>query len=377
MSAFKRARRGYKSDQRLYRKLILIQQIVDKLNPSQHNLLNNTEFLYENSPCGHLSFLPDGTIFRLNQTLLDWIGLNNEEITGQKKFHDILSVGGKLYYQMVVLPLLNRQGFINEINFDIDLKNGNAFPSLVNAVNIKDDDGKTIAVHATILKITDRKKYESELLRSKQFAEEERKRFESLSNIIPEIIWTALADGSVNFTNKRFFEYFKYQEETSRKTSLLHLFHPKDRKRLFKDWIEAVKQGEKFESEVMLKNHTGKFRWFLIRAVPYKDLNNKIEMWFGSCINIHEHKKQQLQAVENLNNSLSEASGLISMKEKTLEEIAYSQSHLVRRPLANILGLVDMLETTEEPSGNDAIVAMLKQSAAELDQMVKNIVLKV
>lgn len=350
---------------------------MDKLNPSQHNLLNNTEFLYENSPCGHLSFLPDGTIFRLNQTLLDWIGLNNEEITGQKKFHDILSVGGKLYYQMVVLPLLNRQGFINEINFDIDLKNGNAFPSLVNAVNIKDDDGKTIAIHATILKITDRKKYESELLRSKQFAEEERKRFESLSNIIPEIIWTALANGSVNFTNKRFFEYFKYQEETSRKTSLLHLFHPKDRKRLFKDWIEAVKQGEKFEAEVMLKNHTGKFRWFLIRAVPYKDLNNKIEMWFGSCINIHEHKKQQLQAVENLNNSLSEASGLISMKEKTLEEIAYSQSHLVRRPLANILGLVDMLETTEEPSGNDAIVAMLKQSAAELDQMVKNIVLKV
>jgi len=275
------------------------------------------------------------------------------------------------------IPLLNRQGFVDEINFDIAVKNGTSFPCLLNAVGLKGADGKTTAIHAIILKITDRKKYESELLKSKQIAEEERKRFESLSNIIPEIIWTALANGSVNFTNKRFFEYFKYQEETSRKTSLLHLFHPKDRKILFKNWIEAVKQGEKFEAEVMLKNHAGNFRWFLIRAFPYKDLNNKIEMWFGSCINIHEHKKQQLQAVENLNNSLSEASGLISMKEKTLEEIAYRQSHLVRRPLANILGLVDMLETTEEPSGNDAIVAMLKQSAAELDQMVKNIVLKV
>lgn len=350
---------------------------MGSLHPDQQSLLTSTEFLYENSPCGILSFLPGGSIFRVNKTLLNWIELSSEEIIGQKKFHDILSVGGKLYYQMVALPLLNRQGFINEINFDIDLKNGTAFPSLVNAVTIKGDDGKTIAIHATILKITDRKKYESELLRSKQFAEEERKRFESLSNIIPEIIWTALANGNINFMNERFFEYFKYANISSKRSALIHLFHPRDWKKIFKLWIEAVKNAEKFEAEVLLKKHSGGFEWFLIRAVPYKDSNDHIEMWFGSCTNVHKHIMQQKLAVENLNNSLSEASGLISMKEKTLEEIAYSQSHLVRRPLANILGLVDMLETTEEPSGNDAIVAMLKQSAAELDQMVKNIVLKV
>ncbi|MVN22476.1 PAS domain S-box protein [Mucilaginibacter arboris] len=350
---------------------------MNRLQPEEQNLLTSTEFLYENSPCGHLSFHPDGKIFRVNKTLLNWIGLNNEEIIEQKKFHDILSVGGKLYYQMVVLPLLNRQGFINEINFDIDLKNGTAFPSLVNAVNIKGDDGKTIAVHASILKITDRKKYESELLRSKQFAEEERKRFESLSNIIPEIIWTALANGNVNFMNERFFEYFACKNETPRKTALLHLIHPQKRKELFRLWIESVKNGEKFEAEVLLKKQFNNYEWFLIRAIPYKNSNDYIETWFGSCTNIHEHKMQQLQAVKNLSNSLSEASEIISSKEKTLEEIAYSQSHLVRRPLANIIGLVEMLETTEESSANNSIVGMLKQSAAELDVMVKDIVLKV
>lgn len=190
---------------------------MDNTNLDQQNVLRSAEFLYENSPCGHISFLPDGTIFRVNKTMLNWIGLNSEEIVGKKKFHDILSVGGKLYYQMVVLSLLNRQGFINEINFDIDLKNGTTFPSLVNAVNIKNDDGKIISVNVSILKITDRKKYESELLRSKQFAEEERKRFESLSNIIPEIIWTALANGNVNFMNERFFEYFKKNRRNTKK----------------------------------------------------------------------------------------------------------------------------------------------------------------
>ncbi|MGI4022445.1 MAG: PAS domain-containing protein [Janthinobacterium lividum] len=350
---------------------------METLHPEQENLLSNSAYLYENSPCGHLSFFPGKNIFQINQTLLNWIGLSREEVFSQKKFQDLITVGGKLYYQMVVVPLLNRQGFLNEINFDIIVKNGTPFPCLFNAIGIKSDDGKTIAVHATILKITDRKQYESELLMSKKMAEEERKRFESLSNIIPEIIWTALANGSVNFMNERFFEYFKKSNETLRKTSLLHLIHPPYRKKILKLWIDAVQNGEKFEAEVLLKKQWNNYEWFIVRAVPYRNDNNVVEMWFGSCTNIHEHKKQQLKAVENLNHSLSEASEIISSKEKTLEEIAYSQSHLVRRPLANIIGLVEMLECTEEDSMNNSITTMLKQSAAELDEMIKQIVLKV
>ncbi len=336
----------------------------------------STDFLYEKSPCGLLSFYPELPILKINQTLLNWLELDAEEVLCKKRFFDLLSVGGKLYYEMVFLPLLNRQGFVNEINFDIAIKNGKSFPCLFSAVGLKGIDG-AMAVHATILKITDRKKYESELLRSKLFAEEERKRFESLSNIIPEIIWTALANGNVNFMNERFFEYFNSSNNTLRKTSLLHLIDPPYRKKILKHWVETVKKGEKFEAEVLLKNQFGHFEWFLIRAVPYKNENKHIEMWFGSCTNIHEHKKQQMLAVENLSNSLSEASEKISSKDKTLKEIAYNQSHLVRRPLANILGLVDMLEITEETSENSAIISMLKQSAAELDMMVKDIVFKV
>ncbi|MGI4749755.1 MAG: PAS domain S-box protein [Janthinobacterium lividum] len=346
---------------------------METLHLEQENLLSNTAYLYENSPCGHLSFYPGKSIFQINQTLLNWIGLSREEVFSKKKFQDLITVGGKLYYQMVVLPLLNRQGFLNEINFDINVKNGPSFPCLFNAIGIKSEDGKTIAVHATILKITDRKQYESELLMSKKMAEEERKRFESLSNIIPEIIWTAMADGNVNFMNERFFEYFNCAETTTRKTSLLHIIHEKNRKIIFRSWIEAVKNGEKFEAEVLLKKSFKQYEWFLIRAVPYKNTIGHIEMWFGSCTNINEHKMKQ----EYLNNSLSEAGEIISIKEKTLIDIAYSQSHLVRRPLANIIGLVEMLENDEGCNTNNAIVMMLKQSASELDKMVKDIVLKV
>lgn len=352
---------------------------MDTLTLDQKNLLSSTEYLYENSPCGHLSFYPGKQIIHINQTLLDWIGLSREDVVNQKKFQDLVTVGGKMYYQMVVLPLLNRQGFINEINFDISVKNGVPFPCLFNAHGIKNNDGKTVAVHATILKITDRKQYESELLKSKKMAEEERKRFESLSNIIPEIIWTALSNGNVNFMNERFFEYFDCQDIVPRKTSLLHIIHQDHCTRVFRSWVNAVKRGEKFEAEILLQKSSNQYEWFLIRAVPYKNENDHIEMWFGSCTNINEHKKKQELKVESLNHSLSEAGEIISIKEKTLEDIAYSQSHLVRRPLANIIGLVEMLECKEEEeaSTNNSIVLMLKQSAAELDKMIKDIVLKV
>ena len=350
---------------------------MEIFDPGHENLLSNTTYLYDNSPCGHLSFYPGKHIFCINQTLLDWIGLDREEVINQKRFQDLITVGGKMYYQMVVLSLLNRQGFLNEINFDVAVKNGDTFPCLFNACGIKGEDGKTVAVHATILKITDRKEYESELLRSKKMAEEERKRFESLSNIIPEIIWTALANGNVNFMNERFFEYFTHTDAVPRKTALLHIIHQKHCNKIFRSWAQSVQRGEKFEAEVLLKKQSDQYEWFLVRAVPYKNDAGHIEMWFGSCTNINEHKKKQELKVESLNNSLSEAGEIISTKEKTLHEIAYSQSHLVRRPLANIIGLVEMLEYTEQADTNNAVVSMLKQSAAELDEMVKDIVLKV
>ena len=40
------------------------------------------EELYEHAPCGFLSVTLDGTIVRVNQTLLDWTGYSREAILG-------------------------------------------------------------------------------------------------------------------------------------------------------------------------------------------------------------------------------------------------------------------------------------------------------
>lgn len=61
-------------------------------------------------------------------------------------------------------------------------------------------------------------------------------------------------------------------------------------------------------------------------------------------------------------------------KTETLKKVASDQSHLVRAPLANVLGLVSLLEQAGTNEESKELLAMLKESATELDRVITNIV---
>ncbi|SDE63929.1 PAS fold-containing protein [Mucilaginibacter pineti] len=56
-----------------------------------------------------------------------------------------------------------------------------------------------------------------------------------------------------------------------------------------------------------------------------------------------------------------------------LDEIGFIQSHLVRKPLANIIGLAGLIAEELADKKVDQLCTMLKNSTAELDQIVKDI----
>lgn len=57
-------------------------------------LEDSAEDLYERAPCGYLSTLLDGTIAKINTTLLNWLGHQRGDLVGRKTFSDLLTVGG-------------------------------------------------------------------------------------------------------------------------------------------------------------------------------------------------------------------------------------------------------------------------------------------
>ncbi|MGX1567676.1 PP2C family protein-serine/threonine phosphatase [Streptomyces sp. NPDC055506] len=134
-------------------------------------LEDSAEDLYEAAPCGYLSTMMDGTIAKINATLLDWLGLEREAVVGRKRFADLLTVGGRLYHETHFAPLLRMQGELRGIALDLRRQGGGRLPVLVSAVVKYGTGGEPLLIRVTVFDASDRRSYETELLRRRKEAE--------------------------------------------------------------------------------------------------------------------------------------------------------------------------------------------------------------
>jgi len=341
-----------------------------KNEPLRFAEITSSDHLYQKAPCGFISFLPDGSILRVNETLCNWLGLTEEKIY-DLKFSSLLTKGGSLYYEMVITPLLNIRGFANEINFSFVGLNGN-FDTLFNAVACYDEEGIIIAINATVQNITDRKKYEAELLLSKRYAEEEKRRFEFLSNTIPNLVWTAWPTGELNFINQKLKDYFG--EHNINEYKKFSGVYREDRGSVVAAWDFCLKNGRKLEKEIRLHAKGKDPEWFLLRSEPYYDKEGSLVLWFGSFTSIHKQKLLQLANYSSLSSSLSIAHKTIDDNKEMFMKIAMNQSHMIRKPVANIMGLISLLNEIKISGEGHELLILLNKSVEELDMLIKEIV---
>jgi phosphoserine phosphatase RsbU/P len=143
-------------------------------------LEDSAEDLYENAPCGYLSTLLDGQIAKVNTTLLTWLGYRRDELVGRRYLSDLLTVGGRIYYETHLAPLVSMQGEVRGVALDLQAADGARLPVLITSVVKTDASGEPILVRTTVFDARDRRAYERELLRARQEAEGERARLQQL-----------------------------------------------------------------------------------------------------------------------------------------------------------------------------------------------------
>lgn len=95
-----------------------------------------------------------------------------------------------------------------------------------------------------------------------------------------------------------------------------------------------------------------------------------------ACMGVVFEKKYKLELIEEKNKAeLQEM--MIKGQNKHLEEIAFTTSHVIRKPLANILALTDMLNSEVITDTHiKEVITHLETSTLRLDEAVKDIVLK-
>jgi sigma-B regulation protein RsbU (phosphoserine phosphatase) len=122
--------------------------------------------LFENAPCGYLTIGPDGRIKKVNATLTAWTGIEADKFVG-RRLHQFLNMAGRIYYETHIAPLLRMQGFFNEFALDFETAAGERLPVIANAAERRDAEGGLLFTAVVVLKATDRRRYERELVDSK------------------------------------------------------------------------------------------------------------------------------------------------------------------------------------------------------------------
>jgi PAS domain S-box-containing protein len=259
-------------------------------SPAYLDYLDSYEELYQQAPCGYISHLPDGTIVRINDTLCRWLGCSRDGVTGKKKITDFFDFGGKIFYQTHHYPLLKLQGYVSELSYNLLTADEGTLPVLISAITKKDERGNIVVVQATIFDITERKKYERELLNARKKAEEAERRFRFMAESIPAYVWTMEPNGEMDYYSRKFYDCTgkDFGDDAVSREDWGALLHPRDRQKTYQALDYALKTGEEYKIDHRISNKNGGYTWMQSRAVPYRDESGKIVKWFGATIDIQE-----------------------------------------------------------------------------------------
>ena len=129
--------------------------------------------------------------------------------------------------------------------------------------------------------------------RSEEALRSSERNLDAIIDTIPTLVWTMLSDGSNEFLSKRWEEYTGLSVAESLGWGWQIALHPDDLPALLKKWQKLLTSGEAGEQEARLRRYDGVYRWFLIRAQPFRDESGKIVRWYGTSTDIEDRKKAE------------------------------------------------------------------------------------
>ncbi|KAM0667337.1 hypothetical protein ACQRIT_003646 [Beauveria bassiana] len=205
---------------------------------------------------------------------------------------------------------------LDEHPLSILLKTGTPFDSF--RVGVFDSQGKRIVYDLLGEAITDEKSgecvagvitFRDVTVMAEEISlikERDEERFKIICDTMPQLVWTATAQGLHDFFNTRWYTYTGLAPEQCLGPAWETCFHPDDKVEALSRWRRSLETGDPYFMESRCRNKEGEWRWFLGRALAVRNPETgEIEKWFGTYTDVHESIETKLAAKQTRQQLLS------------------------------------------------------------------------
>jgi PAS domain S-box-containing protein len=171
-----------------------------------------------------------------------------------------------------------------KVEYRIKYRNGESRYFLETAIPLFDENGEVRKWIGYCVDIHNQKIAE-------QILKNNEEKFRMLSESIPHIVWTAKADGTLDFYNHRWFELTGLTLEETAAGGWKDVLLPDDLEETARAWEHSLKTGTDYRIYHRIKTKIGEIKWVLSHAVPLKDSSGKVERWFATVTDVNEEYK--------------------------------------------------------------------------------------
>ena len=226
-------------------------------------------------------------------------------------------------------------------------KDGEECPIADSGAPIRNEKGETIGV---VLVFRD----QTEERTAQRSLQESERRYRTLAESLPHLVWTCRADGPCDYLSPRWVDYTGIPEADQLGYGWLDQLHPDDRERVMAEWSKVAPRGGVFDIEFRIRRADGVYRWFRTRAIPFRDADGRVVKWFGSNSDIDDHKRvhEELRESEERARATlygigdaviaTDEGGRVKQMNRVAEKLTgWTESHASGRPLDDVFRIVN------------------------------------